>query len=837
MNLLLKHYIPNHGSILIDGIELSEVNDRFWRSNVAFIPQETAIFSGSILENIRLARPDASFDDILDASRRARCHHFVEKMPNGYSTHIGNHQLSGGQRQRIGIARAFLRDARLILLDEATSALDNKSEQEIQDALSAFFESGTKTVVTIAHKLSTVVRMDTIVVLKGGQTVEQGTHDELIASNGVYSSLVEAMQSSDLSYGGGEEIFDGLESKAKQKPVLRDSVLRKKSVRLSIIPERLRKALDKKQENNAQENKCSALDFSKLMMMIFGGSWFNKMQFFLALSILSSCAMGLQYPGFSLALAGSVEIYLRPTADSIRSGGSKWGIIYTCIGFGCIIAGTVQAYSRAMIGQKLERILKEIIYRKTIHFPIEWHDQVENDQSAMQAMLSNHCQNIQQSLSSKLSVIFQTIVTLIASITIAFTASTRLTLVILAVFPLLLAAQIVQTWLKSQGYESTNTQINRFALEATKNIKDVLSFSMQNSIKFGFRRILQLSDRHKHRMFIFTGLAYGCSQFLLYNTIGLAFWFGTKQVVAGQITVEDLMRAFCALFFATFSIAQSSNQLATIAKAAVSKEKILKVLSDQEANKQFGARLPICRGEIFFDNVTFSYPSRPDRLVFKHFSLKIPPKSSCALVGESGHGKSSCFGLLEAFYAPIEGTVKVDGVDINKFDKEWIRSIVSFVTQDPVIFEDSIFDNIKYGNPGADRASVIAAAKIACCHEFIETLPESYDTKLADDSIQLSGGQRQRIAIARAVLKKSSILLMDEPTAALDSHSERQVQKSLKTVMQDKTCIVVAHRLNTIKDFDMIAAIYRGRVLEKGTHQELLDMDGYYCYLIRTQGQ
>ena len=261
------------------------------------------------------------------------------------------------------------------------------------------------------------------------------------------------------------------------------------------------------------------------------------------------------------------------------------------------------------------------------------------------------------------------------------------------------------------------------------------------------------------------------------------------------------------------------------------------MLSSGDAKEEFGARLPICRGEVFFDNVTFAYPSRPDRLVFKHFSLKIPSKSSCALVGESGHGKSSCFGLLEAFYSPIEGMVRLDGIDINKLDKEWIRSVVSFVTQDPVVFEGSIFDNIKYGNPGADRASIIEAAKLACCHEFIESLPESYDTILGEGNVQLSGGQRQRIAIARAVLKKSCILLMDEPTAALDSHSESQVQTSLKMVMQDKTCIVVAHRLNTIKDFDMIATVYRGRVLEKGTHQELLDMDGYYSYLIRTQGQ
>lgn len=835
--MLLKHYIPDHGSILIDGIDLSEVKTDFWRSNIAFIPQETAIFSGTILENIQLAKPEATFEEVLKASKLARCDEFIQKMAHSYSTQLGNsNNLSGGQRQRIGIARALLRDAGLILLDEATSALDNKSELEIQESLSTIFESGTKTAIVIAHKLSTVVRMDNIVVMKSGQVVEKGRHGELVAMNGVYSSLVEAINSAELSYECNDHTELGVRER-RQNPVLRDSILRKKSVRLSIIPERIRKAIDRKQENPREENQSSVLDFLSLIKMVFEGRNHRTMKLWLAICILSSCVMGLQYPSFSLALAGSVEIYLRSSEDSIRSGGSRWGLIYAGIGLGCIVAGTLQAYSRAKIGFKLDKHLKEMIFYKVVNFPIDWHDKVENDQSAVQALLSTHSHQIHQGLTSKISAILQTFVTLVASIAIAFTASSMLTLVILAVFPLLLAAQITQTWIKSHSSETNMPQINRFAFEATKNIKDILSFSMQGSIATAFRHVIVKSTQLEQKMFVFSGIAFGCSQFLMYNTIGLAFWYGTRQVVSERITVEDLMRAFCALFFATFSIAQSSSQFSLVAKAAESKEKISKVLSYYNNEQQSKARLPRCKGEVNFDNVTFYYPSRPDRLVFKHFSLNIPSKTSCALVGESGHGKSSCFGLLEIFYSPIEGSVKIDGISVDKFDKKWIRSIVSLVTQEPVIFEASIFDNIKYGNPMADYASVIEAARAAMCHKFIEKLPNTYDTMLGEGYVQLSGGQRQMIAIARAILKKSTILLMDEPTAALDGHSEVQIQNSLKSVMQGKTTIVVAHRLNTIKDFDMIATIYRGRVLEKGTHQELIDMDGYYCYLIRTQAK
>lgn len=182
--------------------------------------------------------------------------------------------------------------------------------------------------------------------------------------------------------------------------------------------------------------------------------------------------------------------------------------------------------------------------------------------------------------------------------------------------------------------------------------------------------------------------------------------------------------------------------------------------------------------------------------------------------------------------------MRIDGIDINKLDTTWMRQITSFVTQDPVMFSDqSIRENIRYGDQNADEQSVIEAAKAAHCHQFIQTFPDGYDTLIGESHVQLSGGQKQRIAIARAMLKNSDILLMDEPTAALDSVSEKQILNSLKSFMQNKTCIVVAHRLGTIKDFDLIAAIYRGRVLEKGTHSELLQLGGYYSYLIQTQEQ
>eukprot|EP00889_Picochlorum_renovo_P007910 jgi/Picre1/34940/NNA_002406.t1 len=833
INLLLKYYSPDAGGIFIDGVNLSEISAKEWRSNIAYIPQEVCIFSGSIVDNIRISKPSSAFNEVVSACKKARCHDFIQKLPNGYDTFLdSNNSLSGGQRQRIGIARAFLRDSRILLLDEATAALDSRSEQEINETMQQMFACE-KTVVSIAHKLSTVMSMNSIAVAKDGRIVEQGSHSDLMATGKVYRSLVKTMTAADASF--NEISPEEQNAPTKEKPVLRDSVLRKRSVRLSIIPEKIRKKLKIGQEEDGEE-ETKWTDIGALLRTAQGIDFSSlKSKILLALSLFSSCIMGLQYPAYSLALSGSVDAFLRPTPELIKDGGSKWALVYTGIGFGFVVFGALQAYSWTYVGEHLSSSIKQTIFQRAVSQPIDWHEKTDNDTSSMLTLLSNDSDNIKQALTTQVGALIQTFVTLTASLVIAFYSSATLTLVILSIFPLLLLAQLVQAWAKEGGYnQSGQDALNRFSFEATKNIRDIHTFSIEGILSNRFEYLIQ---RHNNQNIWIPGCAFGLSQFMLYNTISLAFWFGTRQVASFSISVEDLMRAFCSLFFATFSLAQTNSQFGVIGKAKESARKVQKVLQCAPGAVQ-GAKLPRYNGEISFDDVTFAYPCRPERLVFKHLNLHIKAHSSCALVGESGHGKSSCFGLLQSFYRPAEGVVRIDGIDINKLDTAWIRHITSFVTQDPVIFcGQSIRENIRYGDQNADEQRVIEAAKAAHCHQFIQTFPDGYDTLIGDSHVQLSGGQKQRIAIARAMLKNSGILLMDEPTAALDSISEKQILNSLKSFMQNKTCIVVAHRLGTIKDFDLIAAIYRGRVLEKGTHSELVQLGGYYNYLIQTQKQ
>ena len=254
-----------------------------------------------------------------------------------------------------------------------------------------------------------------------------------------------------------------------------------------------------------------------------------------------------------------------------------------------------------------------------------------------------------------------------------------------------------------------------------------------------------------------------------------------------------------------------------------------------DASDPGGLRPVSCTGAIELRSVTFAYPQRLEAPVFTDFSLSVPAGKTVALVGQSGSGKSSVISLIERFYDPQAGAVLLDGVDIRSLNLHWLRAQVGLVGQEPVLFNMTVADNIKYGRPDASAEAVVAAAKAANAHSFIQALPEGYDTRLGEGGIQLSGGQKQRVAIARAVVKDPRVLLLDEATSALDAESEHVVQEALDRLMVGRTTVVVAHRLSTVRDADAIAVVFQGRIVEQGTHKQLVALGGAYARLVAHQ--
>lgn len=334
-----------------------------------------------------------------------------------------------------------------------------------------------------------------------------------------------------------------------------------------------------------------------------------------------------------------------------------------------------------------------------------------------------------------------------------------------------------------------------------------------------------------------SGTGFGLSFFLLFSVYAACFYAGARFVQDGKATFTDVFRVFFALTMAAMGITQSSSLTPDSSKAKSASASVFAILDSKskiDPSDESGMTLENVKGEIELRHISFKYPSRPDVQIFRDLSLAIHSGKTVALVGESGSGKSTVISLLQRFYDPDSGHITLDGVEIQKLKLKWYRQQMGLVSQEPVLFNDTIRANIAYGKEGnATEAEILAASELANANRFISSLQQGYDTLVGERGVQLSGGQKQRVAIARAIVKDPKILLLDEATSALDAESERVVQEALDRVMVNRTTIIVAHRLSTIKNADVIAVVKNGVVVEKGKHDTLINIkDGFYASLI-----
>lgn len=833
ISLIERFYEPHSGQILLDGIDIRELDIKWLRHQIGLVNQEPALFATTIRENILYGKDNATIEEITRAAKLSEALAFINNLPERFDTQVGERgvQLSGGQKQRIAISRAIVKNPTILLLDEATSALDAESEKSVQEALDRVMVG--RTTIIVAHRLSTIRNADVIAVVQNGKIVETGSHEELILKqNGAYSSLVQLQEAASMQH---------LPSHGPLGQPLSVKFSRELSGRTRSFGGSFRSDKESVGKvgfdsfDGVETVKSSRVSSGRLYSMVTPDWMFGVSG--------TICALfaGALMPLFALGITQALVSYYMDW-DTTRHEVKKISLLF-CVGaVVTVIIHAIAHLSFGIMGERLTLRVREEMFSAILRNEIGWFDNTENTSSMLASRLESDATLLRTVVVDRATILIQNVGLIITSFIIAFVLNWRLTLVVIATYPLIISGHISEKlFMKGYGGNLSKAYLkaNMLAGEAVSNIRTVAAFCSEEKVLDLYGRELVEPSKRSFTRGQIAGIFYGVSQFFIFSAYGLALWYGSVLMGKGLASFKSVMKAFMVLIVTALAMGETLAMAPDLLKGNQMVASVFELLDRKtEVVTDIGEEVTKMDGTIELRGVQFCYPSRPDVLIFKDFDLRVHAGKTMALVGQSGSGKSSVIALILRFYDPLVGKIMVDGKDIRKLKLKSLRKHIGLVQQEPALFATSIHENILYGKEGASEGEVIEAAKLANAHSFISALPQGYSTKVGERGVQLSGGQKQRVAIARAVLKNPAILLLDEATSALDVESERVVQAALDRLMQNRTTIVVAHRLSTIKNADKISVLQDGKIVEQGTHSTLVEnRDGPYYRLISLQQQ
>ncbi|XXQ39782.1 ABC transporter transmembrane region [Plasmodiophora brassicae] len=842
--LLERFYEADSGTVELDGVDVRALNVRWLRTQIGYVTQEPTLFKASIAENVahgligtdlQALPPERQRDLVVDACRQANAHDFISKLPDGYDTQIGERGLllSGGQKQRIAIARSIVKNPRLLLLDEATSALDTHSERVVQEALDQ--ASKGRTTLVIAHRLSTIRHADKIVVMDQGRVVEQGTHESLMRVDaGMYRRLVDA-QAITMARAGlppsGSHV--NLNDAKKVDP---DAVQIASGSDPAVVVD-------------------TAAAAEQRLNGVFVGGGFTVMweilrlnapeARYIAVGLLGAVISGAIMPAFAYIFGRILEVFYEKGPD-LRTDTNFWALMFFVISLAGFLGNYLKFTFFGISGEKLTTRIRDRSLEAMLSQEIGWFDEARNSVGALTTSLSSAATQIQYMSGSTLGSMLELCTGVVGAALVSLITGWELALVVLACLPLIVASNKKRMDMMRKGNIATKEYYEKsaqVACEAVGAMRTVASLTREQHVYDLYcRDLVEPLAIGKHHA-IYGSVLFALSESMTFLVNAVAFAFGGYLFINHGYTTQRMFTVLMAVIFAGQSSGRVFSMMPDLTKALLYARDVLGLLARtplvaNPTTSPVVATHDNTPGLIEFKDVQFEYPTRPGLRVLRGLSITVQPGQYVALVGASGCGKSTAVGLVERFYDVQAGQVLIDGRDVSSIDLRSLRQVVSIVTQEPSLFHMTVKDNILLGVPdpaAVSQAEIEQAARDANIHDFIASMADGYATNVGAKGGQLSGGQKQRIAIARAIILKPRILLLDESTSALDATSEKVVQAALDQAARGRSTISIAHRLSTIKHADQIYVLQNGVVVEHGTHDELVGIDGLYRLLASQQ--
>ena len=821
---ILRFFDPQSGRVLLGGTDIREISLSQLRDQVAVVTQDTYLFHGTVAENLRFGGPNATQEQLEAAAKTANAHDFISHLPQGYDTIVGERavRLSGGQKQRIAIARAVLKDAPILILDEALSNVDAENEAVIQVALDHLMEG--RTTLIIAHRLSSVVKADRIIVLEDGRLVESGNHGELVSAGGVYAELMAQQRELDEEEPGGHQ--DAYGHDASTHAAVQDAS--------AFVPQPAHQGEGHHHHavpsGVAAHAPASRIGFLTVWRRLFQlvRPWRGE----LALTFLLGLAHHSSIIGLSVISALLV--------GQVITGGDLT-VLLVLLGVFVPLAAFF-TWAESWVAHDLAyRLLAEMrvdVYNKLD--PLTPAYMVRRRSGDLVSIVGGDVELVEFFFAHTITPAFVAILVPAGVLaTLAFVAWP----IALVLSPFLLAVAIspFMAQKRSEGLgdelRSQLGDVHAHMVDSIQGMREISAFGqgpartaemVDNSWRFAHFQLRFLKERAFQIGFIEGMTALG----------GLAvLTMGAWLMIEGEISRPQLIlsvilsvAAFAPISDIARTIKQLMETLAAARRLFVVHDEPVPVVDGPGVQAHENGLSPA----ISFDHVGFSY-GLGEAQALHGVSFDVQAGQTVALVGRSGAGKTTCANLVMRFWDPGEGHVRLSGHDLRDYELDDLRRQIALVSQDTYLFNASIRDNLRLGKIEASDSEIEAAAQQANAHEFITAFPDGYDTLVGERGMQLSGGQRQRISIARAILKNAPVLILDEATSHLDAVNERQVRQALETLMAGRTTVVIAHRLSTIRDADRIVVLDNGHAVEQGSHHDLLASHGLYSQLVATQ--